>query len=363
MVATKQGNIKRRAPAKQNSNNRRFKPPMMNGVSKHFNTRAGISAMFNPSQMPDNPGYMDFNEPTPPRQPSPTKNVPKIAPAKNRMPRRANQSNMKHCMTHRSQNNTNGWMPPRMPPNQMTNPPPMPPPHMGRNFRNTPMPRLGRPLPPPMGMRPPMAPPPPPPPNMNPGRFGPRPLIPPPIAGCPIVPPPMGPPRPPMRVGGPPPQRPILPRGNGPVTSGPLRRQKNITNTRKPLKNRKRPIGTNIKGKKSTTTKKTLSEIVNQFPLDKPWVTDEIRAEQKKKDDIENRLKGNKDDKLFAEFKVQRDKFVKMYEAARLEYIGKHPEQDIDKILTESDKDKGETNNAKAKPNDNRKTNEKSAAT
>lgn len=116
-----------------------------------------------------------------------------------------------------------------------------------------------------------------------------------------------------------------------------MRRNKNVIGNRKNLRSSKRRAGnlpgnttnngTNAKAKKSTTTKKTLSEIINQYPLDKPWVTEEIREEHKKKEDIENRLKGNKDDKLFAEFKVQRDKFVKMYETARLEFIGKHPEQ------------------------------------
>lgn len=73
-----------------------------------------------------------------------------------------------------------------------------------------------------------------------------------------------------------------------------------------------------IKGK---STIKTLKNLVNQYPIDKPWVSDEIRAVHDEKLDIENRLKGNKDDELFAQFKVQRDKFVSMYEAAREAYL------------------------------------------
>lgn len=73
-----------------------------------------------------------------------------------------------------------------------------------------------------------------------------------------------------------------------------------------------------IKGK---GTIKTLKNLVNQYPIDKPWVSDEIRAVHDEKLDIENRLKGNKDDELFAQFKVQRDKFVSMYEAAREAYL------------------------------------------
>lgn len=90
-----------------------------------------------------------------------------------------------------------------------------------------------------------------------------------------------------------------------------------------------------------------------EYPLDKPWVTEEIKAEHDKKVELAERLKGNKDDALFAQFKEQRDKFVKMYDAARLEFIGKHPEQDVEKILTESvAADKAKANNESQKSND-----------
>lgn len=94
-------------------------------------------------------------------------------------------------------------------------------------------------------------------------------------------------------------------------------------------KGSKPPIGKKIKAKVPAKPKE-------EYPLDKPWVTEEIKAEHDKKCELAERLKGNKDDALFAQFKEQRDKFVKMYDAARLEFIGKHPEQDVDKILTES---------------------------
>lgn len=87
-----------------------------------------------------------------------------------------------------------------------------------------------------------------------------------------------------------------------------------------------------------------------EYPLDKPWVTEEMKAEHGKKCELAERLKGHKDDALFAQFKEQRDKFVKMYDAARLEFIGKHPEQDVDKILTESVASKNaKTENQKSK--------------
>lgn len=100
------------------------------------------------------------------------------------------------------------------------------------------------------------------------------------------------------------------------------------------LRNGKGPKpGPGKKGAKSKEPAKPREE----YPLDQPWVTEEIKAEHDKKVHLADRLKGNRDDALFAQFKEQRDKFVKMYDAAKLEFIGKHPEQDVDKIMTESE--------------------------
>lgn len=108
----------------------------------------------------------------------------------------------------------------------------------------------------------------------------------------------------------------------------------------KPLK---APVGKKVKPKVPGKPKE-------EYPLDKPWVTEEMKAEHEKKCELAERLKGRKDDALFAQFKEQRDKFVKMYDAARLEFIGKHPEQDVDKILTESVAGKNaKTENQKSK--------------
>lgn len=105
-------------------------------------------------------------------------------------------------------------------------------------------------------------------------------------------------------------------------------------------------IGKKIKPKVAAKPKE-------DYPLDKPWVTEEIKAEHQKKVDLAERLKGNKDDVLFAQFKEQRDKFVKMYDAARLEFIGKHPEQDVEKILTETGAaSKAKANNESQNSND-----------
>lgn len=58
----------------------------------------------------------------------------------------------------------------------------------------------------------------------------------------------------------------------------------------------------------------------DRYQINKPWVTDEIKAAHEKKVELANQLKGNKNDELFAEFKTKRDEFVKLYDAARQEY-------------------------------------------
>lgn len=58
----------------------------------------------------------------------------------------------------------------------------------------------------------------------------------------------------------------------------------------------------------------------DRYQMNKPWVTDDIRTAHEKKVELANQLKGNKNDELFAEFKVKRDEFVKLYDAARQEF-------------------------------------------
>lgn len=194
---------------------------------------------------------------------------------------------------------------------------------------------------------------PPPPPN---GRFGGPPMGPGPMGFMPRLMPPMPPMRGPMmnpmgrmmppplrgRPDGPPMRR--LPNGKlpsgGRVGKGIKGVPKGTMPNGKPLK---APVGKKVKPKVPGKPKE-------EYPLDKPWVTEEMKAEHEKKCELAERLKGRKDDALFAQFKEQRDKFVKMYDAARLEFIGKHPEQDVDKILTESVAGKNaKTENQKSK--------------
>lgn len=69
--------------------------------------------------------------------------------------------------------------------------------------------------------------------------------------------------------------------------------------------------GRKIKGRRNQS---------DRYQISKPWVTDEIKAAHEKKVELANKLKGNKNDELFAEFKTKRDEFVKLYDAARQEY-------------------------------------------
>ncbi|XP_029409345.2 DNA-binding protein K10 [Bactrocera dorsalis] len=325
--------------------------------------------MFNGSQIPDNPGYLDFNNPSPPvgigggsglgqmqHKKKNNKNRPKGKPQTQfqqppvNAPTQQNSNgnwNKNKGVQYQGSNNTtnnrfnggnvggprnfiNGAPNPANGPNRgrrMGPPgpvprgnlpmPAMPPPHGFQPPMIPPMPPMGRgPMPPPMGIQPP------PPFLRRSGRIGPIPPIPPPI-------PPMIPPR--------------MPRAMPPAP---------FSNAGKIKKPNTKLVKKVVKGK---STIKTLKNLVNQYPIEKPWVTEEIRAEYDKKVDIENRLKGNKNDDLFAQFKVQRDKFVSMYETAREEYLKKEAEavkakdakdkQTINKTATKEEN----KNDAKAK--------------
>lgn len=108
-------------------------------------------------------------------------------------------------------------------------------------------------------------------------------------------------------------------RGNGP-RGLPLRRK--LANGKPTGGNLKRNLK-NQKGQKAVKGRKAGGKgrrNQDRYQLSKPWVTDEIKAAHEKKVELANKLKGNKNDELFAEFKVKRDEFVKLYDAARIEY-------------------------------------------
>uniref|UniRef100_A0A182W1F4 Uncharacterized protein n=1 Tax=Anopheles minimus TaxID=112268 RepID=A0A182W1F4_9DIPT len=340
----------------QMANRQRFKQGM-NKQYNPMNNMRSMSAMFNANQLGDDPGFVDFNDDTVTSTTNGTginvagpkasasnvsdggnKNAP-FANGNRRMnpPMRRPMKNGAPGMRNRMNGGANGmpsWAHQMLPPNMFPgaplgrcghmNPPPIPPPVPPAHFRNGPGMRMKGPHggrygtgpPGPMSLL-----------SMN------RPLPPPipPMTGRPMPPPPgmgrMMPP--PLRHGLDGPMRRNMngnmhARGMG-GKMGPYPRNGMIPNGGAAGANGKRP-----------RTKPAQHQNREEFPLDKPWVTQDIKAEHDKKAELANRLKGHRDDALFAQFKEQRDKFVKMYEAARLEYIGKHPEQDVDKILTAS---------------------------
>lgn len=374
MVAARQGNKRKNGPGggggggNKQGGVRKFKGGPAGGVGgargggnmkPRMNTRAGMGAMFNPSQMMDNPGYMDFNEPPRTNQ----KQFKNGGPG-NKMnrggggggggQRRMNNNNNNNQQQQQHRNNSgngngpndNRWGGPvgggggHMQGNNNNSNMRSGPPMGGPPFRGGP-PRM-HPMQPPMGgMRPPM--PPPMLPHMNP-RFGPpRPLLPPPMnrnmppmgPGGPMrrMPPPrLGGPGPPMRGGG---AMRGMPRGMG--HAGPMRRSgkggppvggpknadgpSNLPPNSKNLKNRRKPV-------KGGAAKK-LHQPVNPYDLNKPWVNDEIKDAYKVKEDLENQLKGKKNDQIFAQFKVQRDKFVALYDAAKTAHVTKAKEEKV----------------------------------
>lgn len=166
----------------------------------------------------------------------------------------------------------------RPPPPPFRGPLPHPPPNMmrGPGPRGPPPPGMRPMRPPPPGMRPP-----PPPPHM-------RPPMPPP-------PPLMGPQRGPQRGfrGGP---QPLLP----------------------PDKMRRIQHGKVIKKKKGA---------FNDIDLSKAWVSESIKAEFTKKDELLKTAKSTKQQSDWASYREQRDKCNKIYAAAKMEYIGQHPEE------------------------------------
>lgn len=109
-------------------------------------------------------------------------------------------------------------------------------------------------------------------------------------------------------------------KGNGkPANTNPnVRKNPNLTKVDKP-KNRKpqQPNMQNIKKNVGRGKKRQR----DPYSLEAPFVTDEIKEEHKKKEDILESLKGKgKNDDLFAKFKETRDIFVKKYDEAKVAY-------------------------------------------
>lgn len=84
---------------------------------------------------------------------------------------------------------------------------------------------------------------------------------------------------------------------------------------------------------KNKLGKKNIRKRTNQqtqYDMSSPWVTEEIKAEFEKKNELLTKAKAateaTKND-CWNAFKEQRAKCEKMFKAAKMEYIGKHPEE------------------------------------
>lgn len=275
---------------------------------------------------------MDFNDPPPVRNNGPNRNrkMKGGGPGNNRQQQHPNRGNRGNRKMNGMNNGFN---------NQRGPPGPLPPPLMMPNMRN--MPLRNRP---PMGPVPPM-------PLMGPGGRGPpmphpMGMGPGPMGGHPMGPGPIGPgpmngrlpfrgrmpPIPPMMNMNP--MRPMPPPLRSQFRNQKFNQQnkpikKNLTKIDKnnkqqgpgPKNNQMRKNNRNFK-KGDNRKNKSRNQKKQQpaYPLDAPFVTVEIKAEHDKKEEILQRLKGKKDDQLFAEFKQQRDLFVKMYDEAKKVY-------------------------------------------
>uniref|UniRef100_A0A1B6GTF2 Uncharacterized protein n=1 Tax=Cuerna arida TaxID=1464854 RepID=A0A1B6GTF2_9HEMI len=181
--------------------------------------------------------------------------------------------------------------PPRMGPSPLPPPPPRPlplPPHQPLNLHMPgPIPRRPHP--------------------MN------RPGIPPPMHPHPL--PPGSPLRRPLRPG--PPGPPFI-RGRG----GLARRGVGL-----------KRLGTNTpaNGKNKKVSKR--KEKKEESEVNKPWVTENLKTEIRKKYQLFEAAKEKKTDADWQAFKDQRILVGKMTNIAKLEYIGSHPEADVDQIM------------------------------
>ncbi|XP_017773180.1 PREDICTED: uncharacterized protein LOC108560232 [Nicrophorus vespilloides] len=177
-------------------------------------------------------------------------------------------------------------------------------------------PRPGFPRMQPPGMRP-MGPPPgirPPPPSMRgirpPPRMGPRglPGMRPPAMGMRPPPPGMRPPPPHM-------MRPMMPPPSMLPPGG--RHPRGFRGPRGPVQNMRRVHD----GRVHKKPKKRFA----QFDLDKPWVSVELKEDQKKKEELLTSAKSTGKQEVWDAYKEARDAFSKKYLAAKQEYDEQHP--------------------------------------
>lgn len=64
-----------------------------------------------------------------------------------------------------------------------------------------------------------------------------------------------------------------------------------------------------------------------EIDLSKPWVTEAVKNEFSKKEELLKKAKESSKPEDWVSYKEQRDKCTTVYEVAKLEYIGQHPEE------------------------------------
>lgn len=152
--------------------------------------------------------------------------------------------------------------------------------------------------------------------------------MPPQFQGCPG---PMGPMRggpnmPPMMMRGGPLRRPTFQPNTGKFPPNPNQTRKNPNQLNKVTKAKTRVLGNNkpqpLAGAKKPVNNKNKKKQRDPYSLEAPFVTDEIKAEHAKKEEIMESMKGKgKNDELFNKFKEQREIFVKKYDEAKAAYL------------------------------------------
>jgi len=68
-------------------------------------------------------------------------------------------------------------------------------------------------------------------------------------------------------------------------------------------------------------------QMFNDIDLSKPWVSEQVKAEFTKKEELLKAAKSSQQQTDWATYRDQRDKCNKIYAAAKMEYIGQHPEE------------------------------------
>lgn len=89
-----------------------------------------------------------------------------------------------------------------------------------------------------------------------------------------------------------------------------------------------RPLGVVNKFKRLPKRKREKRwKNLDELDLSKPWVTEAVLAEFKRRDELLRVAKETSKSEDWGAYRVQQEKCGDLYNAAKLEYIGQHPEE------------------------------------